>query len=35
MPFTGLTIPVEPLLETLRQQRGFQEILQTLAARAR
>lgn len=35
LPFTGWTIPVEPLLEPLRPQRGFQEILQALAARAR
>ena len=35
LPFTGWTIPVEPLLEPLRRQRGFQEILQALAARAR
>ncbi len=35
LPFTGWTIPVEPLLEPLRPQRGFQEILQSLAARAR
>jgi tetratricopeptide (TPR) repeat protein len=35
LPFTGWTIPVEPLLEPLRGQRGFQDILQTLAVRAR
>ena len=35
LPFTGWTIPVEPLLEPLRSQRGFQDILQALAARAR
>lgn len=35
LPFTGWTIPVEPLLEPLRRQRGFAEILQALAARAR
>ena len=35
LPFTGWTIPVEPLLEPLRPQRAFQEILQALAARAR
>ena len=35
LPFTGWTIPVEPLLEPLRKQRGFQEVLQALAARAR
>ena len=35
LPFTGWTIPVEPLLEPLRTQRGFQEVLQSLAARAR
>lgn len=35
LPFTGWTIPVEPLLERLRKQPRFAEILQTLAARAR
>lgn len=35
LPFTGWTIPVEPLLEPLRKDRGFQDILQALAARAR
>lgn len=35
LPFTGWTIPVEPLLEPLRSQRPFQEILQALVVRAR
>lgn len=35
LPFTGWTIPVEPLLEPLRPKRGFQEILQALNVRAR
>jgi len=35
LPFAGWTIPVEPLLEPLRPKRGFQDILQALAARAR
>jgi TolB-like protein len=35
LPFTGWTIPVEPLLAPLGPQRGFHEILQALAARAR
>lgn len=35
LPFTGWTIPVEPLLLPLRQTPEFHEILQTLAARAR
>ena len=35
LPFTGWTIPVEPLLDPLKHERGFQEVLQTLAARAR
>lgn len=35
LPFTGWTIPVEPLLESLRTHPGFQQILQTLESRAR
>jgi tetratricopeptide (TPR) repeat protein len=35
LPFTGWTIPVEPLLEPLRSRREFQEILQVLATKAR
>lgn len=35
LPFTGWTIPVEPLLEPLRSHRPFQEILHALAVRAR
>jgi DNA-binding winged helix-turn-helix (wHTH) protein/Flp pilus assembly protein TadD len=35
LPFTGWTIPVEPLLEPLRPQREFQDILQALATKAR
>lgn len=35
LPFTGWTIPVEPLLQGLRRQRGFDQILDTLATRAR
>jgi DNA-binding winged helix-turn-helix (wHTH) protein/tetratricopeptide (TPR) repeat protein len=35
LPFTGWTIPVEPLLEPLRSRREFEEILQALGARAR
>jgi DNA-binding winged helix-turn-helix (wHTH) protein/tetratricopeptide (TPR) repeat protein len=35
LPFTGWTIPVEPLLEPLRQTSGFRKILERLADRAR
>ena len=35
MPFTGWTIPVEPLLHTLRTRPVFQPILSRLAERAR
>ncbi|HJR61758.1 MAG TPA: winged helix-turn-helix domain-containing protein [Vicinamibacterales bacterium] len=35
LPFTGWTIPVEPLLEPLRPHREFGQILATLADRAR
>ncbi len=35
LPFTGWTIPIEPLLEPLRPDPAFQAILATLAERAR
>ncbi len=35
LPFSGWTIPIEPLLEPLRGNRAFQDILEALAARAR
>lgn len=35
LPFIGWTIPVEPLLEPLRRHKEFQQIIDTLAARAR
>jgi DNA-binding winged helix-turn-helix (wHTH) protein/tetratricopeptide (TPR) repeat protein len=35
LPFSGWTIPVEPLLHSLHPQPAFQQILQTLSARAR
>jgi DNA-binding winged helix-turn-helix (wHTH) protein/tetratricopeptide (TPR) repeat protein len=35
LPFTGWTIPVEPLLGNLRQMTDFQEVLATLAQHAR
>jgi tetratricopeptide (TPR) repeat protein len=35
LPFTGWTIPIEPLFDPLRKQPGFQAILTTLAERAR
>ncbi len=35
VPFTGWTIPVEPLLAPLRQVAGFKEVLARLAERAR
>ena len=35
LPFSGWTIPIEPLLRSLHPNPGFQEILQSLAARAR
>ena len=35
VPFTGWTIPVEPLLAPLRQVAGYKEVLTRLAERAR
>lgn len=35
VPFAGWTIPIEPLLEPLRRHPGFDQILATLASRAR
>lgn len=35
LPFSGWTIPIEPLLEPLRESPAFQDVLETLAARAR
>jgi hypothetical protein len=35
LPFTGWTIPVEPLFEPLRNTSGFQRIADRLADRAR
>jgi hypothetical protein len=35
MPFTGWTIPIEPLLEPLRGTPAFQAVSATLASRAR
>ncbi len=35
LPFTGWTIPVEPLLEPLREQDGYRRIADRLADRAR
>jgi DNA-binding winged helix-turn-helix (wHTH) protein/tetratricopeptide (TPR) repeat protein len=35
MPFTGWTIPVEPLFESLQRRPGFRAILDRLAERAR
>lgn len=35
VPFTGWTLPIEPLLEPIRQTREFQDVLHALAARAR
>jgi DNA-binding winged helix-turn-helix (wHTH) protein/tetratricopeptide (TPR) repeat protein len=34
-PFTGWTIPIEPLLERVRQLPGYKSVAQTLAERAR
>jgi TolB-like protein len=35
VPFAGWTVPIEPLLEPLRRHPGFEQILATLATRAR
>jgi hypothetical protein len=35
VPFTGWTLPIEPLLAPLRQDADFGRILTTLATRAR
>ena len=35
LPFSGWTVPIEPLLRPLHRQAAFQEILNTLATRAR
>jgi DNA-binding winged helix-turn-helix (wHTH) protein/Flp pilus assembly protein TadD len=35
LPFTGWTIPIEPLFAPLRQTRGFQAVLAAIAAHAR
>jgi DNA-binding winged helix-turn-helix (wHTH) protein/Tfp pilus assembly protein PilF len=35
LPFSGWTVPVEPLLRPLHEQAAFRDILQALAARAR
>jgi tetratricopeptide (TPR) repeat protein len=35
MPFTGWTIPVEPLLAPVRNRPAFQTVMATLASRAR
>jgi DNA-binding winged helix-turn-helix (wHTH) protein/Tfp pilus assembly protein PilF len=35
MPFTGWTLPIEPLFEPLRDRADFQLLLDTLASRAR
>ena len=35
LPFSGWTIPIEPLLRPLHETPGFRNILQTLATRAR
>lgn len=35
MPFTGWTIPIEPLLDPVRSRPGFQSVIATLASRAR
>ena len=34
LPFTGWTIPIEPLLTTLRRTTGFRDVLKRLAERA-
>jgi hypothetical protein len=35
VPFSGWTIPIEPLLESVRKVEGFQKITARLADRAR
>jgi hypothetical protein len=35
LPFAGWTIPVEPLLEPLRESNGYQGVAGRLAERAR
>jgi hypothetical protein len=35
VPFSGWTIPIEPLLRPVQRSAQFQEILETLASRAR
>jgi hypothetical protein len=35
LPFTGWTIPIEPLLDPLREDPGFQRVTARLAERAR
>jgi len=35
LPFSGWTLPIEPLLDPLRQTREFQDVLQLLASKAR
>ena len=35
LPFTGWTVPIEPLFAPLRQSRGFDAVLTTIAAHAR
>jgi hypothetical protein len=35
MPFTGWTMPIEPLFEPLRSMAAFKALLGTLAERAR
>jgi DNA-binding winged helix-turn-helix (wHTH) protein/tetratricopeptide (TPR) repeat protein len=35
LPFSGWTVPIEPLLRPLHEEPDFREILQTLATRAR
>jgi hypothetical protein len=35
LPYSGWTLPIEPLLAPLRPTREFQDVLQTLAVKAR
>ena len=35
LPFSGWTVPIEPLFAPLRQSRGFDAVLATIAAHAR